>query len=415
MPLHRNAQPAYSRIAFTLIELLIVVGIVAVLAVVTVVVLNPAELLKQGRDSRRLAELASLNRALQIVEVEVTGASFGSANTVYVSLPDTSATCANLGLPTLPSGWSYGCAPTSTYQRVDGTGWLPVNFTAVSSKSPLSSLPIDPVNSSSTGQYYTYTPGGSWKLSARLESAKQASKAWEDGDGIDPLRYEIGSDLTLLSGGLALWLKADAISGLSDGNAVSAWLDSSGRHNDAAQSMASSKPTYKTSILNGKPVVRFDGNDALETALTLPNEPVTILLVAKAVNLVQGTMINHNGDTPYNELWFGTDNPSLVGFTVYKGNGSSYSPAFGTNASANTYYVAVLVVESGGAITIYRNGVADGTGTLNGKTNFTVAIGGNQYRPLNGDIAEVLLYNSVLSIAERQAVERYLNSKYAVY
>lgn len=43
--------PSNRRNSFTLIELLIVVAIVAILAIVVVLTLNPAELLKQSRDS----------------------------------------------------------------------------------------------------------------------------------------------------------------------------------------------------------------------------------------------------------------------------------------------------------------------------------------------------------------------------
>ncbi|MFA7201381.1 MAG: type II secretion system protein, partial [Candidatus Paceibacterota bacterium] len=42
--------------SFTLIELLIVIGILAILTAAVVIVLNPTELLKQGRDSTRMTD-----------------------------------------------------------------------------------------------------------------------------------------------------------------------------------------------------------------------------------------------------------------------------------------------------------------------------------------------------------------------
>ena len=54
--------------SFTLIELLIVIGILAVLATVAVVTLNPLELIKQSRDSNRMADLATLNKALAVYQ-----------------------------------------------------------------------------------------------------------------------------------------------------------------------------------------------------------------------------------------------------------------------------------------------------------------------------------------------------------
>ncbi|KKW47096.1 MAG: hypothetical protein UY99_C0042G0007, partial [Parcubacteria group bacterium GW2011_GWA1_59_11] len=43
------------RSSFTLIELLVVIAIVAILSAVVIITLNPAELLKQSRDSNRLS------------------------------------------------------------------------------------------------------------------------------------------------------------------------------------------------------------------------------------------------------------------------------------------------------------------------------------------------------------------------
>ena len=51
---------------FTLVELLIVIGILAILTAAVVVVLNPAELLKQARDSQRFADLDSVKSAIAL-------------------------------------------------------------------------------------------------------------------------------------------------------------------------------------------------------------------------------------------------------------------------------------------------------------------------------------------------------------
>ena len=49
---------------FTLVELLIVVGIISVLSVAAVLVLNPAELLRAARDSARVNDAQVLGKAL---------------------------------------------------------------------------------------------------------------------------------------------------------------------------------------------------------------------------------------------------------------------------------------------------------------------------------------------------------------
>ncbi len=163
--------------SFTLVELLIVIGILAILTAAVVVVLNPAELLKQARDSKRLQDLSSIDKSLSVSQAIYPDISLGTASTVYVSVADTTSTCANLGLPTLPSGWSYACVTSANLIKSDGTGWIPVNFqdTNLVGAVQLSALPIDPTNTTSTGLYYTYVMGGSWEVNGILESDKYRS------------------------------------------------------------------------------------------------------------------------------------------------------------------------------------------------------------------------------------------------
>jgi formylglycine-generating enzyme required for sulfatase activity/Tfp pilus assembly protein PilE len=183
--------------SFTLVELLVVIGILAILTAAVVVVLNPAQLIAQSRDTTRFSDMESINKALSLYQTDG-GSSFGNSNTVYVSIPDTSTSCANLGLAPLPSGWNYACVTAANLQKTNGTGWIPVNFNSVTIGAPLSALPTDPVNSTSTNNFYTYiTSGSNWTVSAQtLESAKYASRAQKDG-GTSATAYEVGSSLAL--------------------------------------------------------------------------------------------------------------------------------------------------------------------------------------------------------------------------
>ena len=139
-----------SRKAFTLIELLVVIAIIAVLAVVVVLVLNPQELLRQGRDSQRMSDMQTITSALNLYNEDqggTNGYSLGTTGVAYLSLPDPTATttagtnCAGLGF----SG-NYHCPASSTYRNVNGNGWIPVDLASTTGGSPLSTLPIDPIN-----------------------------------------------------------------------------------------------------------------------------------------------------------------------------------------------------------------------------------------------------------------------------
>jgi len=183
--------------SFTLIELLVVIAILAILMAVVVVAINPSEMFKKTRDTRRSSDLKTLNDAISYFQVSLPDAPLGNLKTVYVSIPDTSPTCTNLGLPLLPSGWSYQCSTVDNYQKVDGTGWIPVNFKQMDIGTPLSVLPIDPINQTSTGNYYTYVVGGSWEISAIFESQKYLQEVALNDGGDSDNGYEVGSNLTL--------------------------------------------------------------------------------------------------------------------------------------------------------------------------------------------------------------------------
>ena len=73
--------------AFTLIELLVVIAILAVLAVAVTLILNPAELIRQGRDSIRLSDLATINKALGLYQTDQIAKWMGTSTIVYISHP----------------------------------------------------------------------------------------------------------------------------------------------------------------------------------------------------------------------------------------------------------------------------------------------------------------------------------------
>ncbi len=70
---------------FTLIELLVVIAIIAILSVVVILTLNPAELLRQSRDSNRISDLSVTKSAIAFYLASVSsGISIGSSTYCYV-------------------------------------------------------------------------------------------------------------------------------------------------------------------------------------------------------------------------------------------------------------------------------------------------------------------------------------------
>mgnify|MGYP003392617483 CR=1 FL=1 len=187
--------------AFTLVELLIVIAILAILAAAVIIIINPTEMTRSAKDAERLSSLKSINDSLSLALLEVPASSFGAYNTISVSVPDTSATCANLVLPALQTGWSYRCVTEANLRNTNGTGWIPADLSVIKGGAPISSLPVDPVNAVGSDNYYIYvnSPTG-WELDTRLESVKMGfsatapSKPSLDGGNNDFI-YEVGTNL----------------------------------------------------------------------------------------------------------------------------------------------------------------------------------------------------------------------------
>ena len=188
---------------FTLIELLVVIAILAILAAVVVLVLNPAELLRQGRDSARISDMSSLNSAIALYMADVTtpvlGACGGARMTANAPAPFIGA-ASSTGTSTVDS---YGVSSTPACTASTLCGWVDINFTAVTGGSPLGREPRDPVNS--TSYFYAYGCSSStlqYEVDANMESIKYRNGGGatdvESKDGGDNAYwYEVGSSLTL--------------------------------------------------------------------------------------------------------------------------------------------------------------------------------------------------------------------------
>lgn len=158
---------------FTLIELLIVIAILAILAVIVIIAINPAKILQKSRDSQRFSDLTTLATAINLY--------LADSRTI-------SGTCSG----------AAPCVSTSGTQKNDGTGWIPINFTLVSSGAPIASLPIDPKNDAT--YFYRFANGSAttYELDAVFEfSPDNTDKHGQDG-GNNAGRYEVGNDLTII-------------------------------------------------------------------------------------------------------------------------------------------------------------------------------------------------------------------------
>lgn len=230
------------------------------------------------------------------------------------------------------------------------------------------------------------------------------------------LIHDTGFNPTNISG-CQLWLKADAGITKDGSNYVSVWADQSGNGNDASQGTGTNQPLWVDATLNGKPVIRFDGNDnyLVTNDFTL-NQPNTVFVVYKVNNTSGQHAIITN---KYDNLLLGshlginaTATLVYINAGIYTGIGvNSYIKSFPT-----TYFMNSCIFNSPNSA-LYENGTSKASGNVGTDSNNGFTIGcfrvGN-YAYLDGDIAEIIIYNTALGTTDRQTVENYLNYKYNI-
>ena len=125
--------------------------------------------------------------------------------------------------------------------------------------------------------------------------------------------------------------------GLVDGDPVTTWPDSSTNGNNATQT-GTARPTFKTNILNGKPVVRFTvaGLSGLNLATPISGtDPWTIFVVFKPT-------------TPANDVYLigGLGGPAIFttagagGSIIVQGEQSYHNTTYVSNGLSNAFHVA---------------------------------------------------------------------------
>jgi prepilin-type N-terminal cleavage/methylation domain-containing protein len=342
---------------FTLIELLVVIGIIGVLASFAAVAFSSTRM--RTRDSQRVAYVKQINDALDLYYLH---------NGLYPTIITAGQTLAANGTVYLNP------VPTNPAPKTDG-GCVNQNFT------------------------YTVMPENkNYELRFCLGAATSTFSSGINVCSAGGVCNANGPDTVA---GLLLWLRADSLD-LKDGSVVTTWNDSSTNANSLSGS-GSTRPVYKINVLNHKPVVRFDGTDdvlSFTTGLTTIRQ--TFFVVRWDSRVIDYAPIL--GDSSVWDFHGGVGNYII---------NSSYSSPYllsGANAWNNgTLTTSWLITRDR---TNFQLVEFQATGSNYVRANNLAQDRNIVGRNLNGDVAEVILYSTTLSTADRQKVERYLRDKY---
>jgi hypothetical protein len=240
-------------------------------------------------------------------------------------------------------------------------------------------------------------------------------------------------------GTLAGWWKADAITGLFDGDDVTSWADSSGNgYNLGLGSSGAVNPTYEILVLNNLPVVRmYDAGRCLahtNTGITIAKNQSALTIatvsVARATNLggradIAGVTSGANSTNFLASLDYHRTSSKHCGLIRRAGSDSPTTFASSTSYTANTGHLRTGVWDwSTGNLSHYLNGTQDpasavshgGSSNTENTDNDAITVGGfhtTNVATQDIDIGEIIMANTISS-SDREKLEGYLAHKWGL-
>lgn len=207
-----------------------------------------------------------------------------------------------------------------------------------------------------------------------------------------------------------LWLKADAIEGLSDGQNVVTWIDSSGNGHNATIGFGSAdvNPVYRTGLLNGLPGVDFQVLAGLSVnsstyAINSPNPFTVIAVIQSTSNTVANRRAIQSGANienwmigPYSGTWRMYNGNFIIGPAI---DLNPHLVACTQNAAGASFYLDEALIGS------------------NVPTNWIGIVGlGNNYigEDFLGYVFELIVFSRILTSDEIGYVSDYLNVKWGL-
>jgi hypothetical protein len=211
--------------------------------------------------------------------------------------------------------------------------------------------------------------------------------------------------------GCNLWLRADAITGLREGDSISSWPDGSGQGSHAVQTTPSDQPAFGPNALSSHAAVQINGTDHyLELPLANPLTDHTFIFVYSFTP--SGTSSHFLMDVELGRLSLDAASPGTPS-SIRWNDGNWKEVGFAIPGPQ-----VLTWLFSGTTGEVFRNGSSVGSATydptpLAGR----VALGASDNGTSSyfaGIISEVLYYHRALTAAERQQIEQHLSHRYSI-
>jgi hypothetical protein len=218
-----------------------------------------------------------------------------------------------------------------------------------------------------------------------------------------------------VAGVTAWWDASNAGSITQSGGLVSQWNDLSGNGYHLTQGTGSLQLTTGANTQNSLNVLTTDGTNYMTNAslTTAPGTARTLLVAANVADTSKRTFIGPTSSGGLN-CYTTTGGGGFLQLGMDKSFVSAY-PGDTNVTSPATWHVFEFELQNGTSQHYWVDGASTGTGsgtTTLGATS-TFQMGANEGGEMfSGYIAEILIYDAVLSTGDRQTVEAYLKAKW---
>ncbi|TNF37139.1 MAG: hypothetical protein EP329_03915 [Deltaproteobacteria bacterium] len=289
-----------------------------------------------------------------------------------------------------------GGARTCTNTAIDDGGGVATGYTALDAPETFAYH-----IASATGLVEAATYCGDGNIDAGEQCDDGGTAA---GDGCSPTCQFEATPASF--SGLVTWVHAGAGTTLVSG-ALATWVDQSGSGNDFVQGTASKRPVLTADANNGYPAVRFEAAQAddMSNGVNLSSGAFSVFIAARMRGPVTNRILGGANNNWLLGWWSGNQD------TVY--NLGWVSPS--QTVRATTAWMQYGEVSTGASMSAYRAGRLMYTSTTYASGPNGLAL--SRYSAAeqsDADVLEVIAYDRALSDAERQAIERYLDTKYAL-
>lgn len=241
--------------------------------------------------------------------------------------------------------------------------------------------------------------------------------------------------------GCRLWLDAADTSSIAvSGTAVTQWNDKSGQANHFTQVSSASRPVSGTTTQSGKNVIVFDGsNDCLNTNQAasywkfLHNSPSTLFFAVNKTGTQQSSAIIYNNDGSSSNIGYGVllryDAENDIFHWITNGSSGNYTVFQNTSAlyTTNSFFYGSVISDPTNATAANRSeirfknnapikGNAGTTAASSSNPSFAlqVAADGDNGQFFQGNIGEIIVYDTALNSTDREKIETYLATKWGV-